>query len=385
VRPIIRNAQKRIVHTEPLFAINKMKTRLTQIALDDLTDGFTGRDGMEGYNPDKQIKLYELNRDFVWNEVMQTGLIVSVLTGYPIPPITTCNGYIVDGGNRTTTLWRFKNGLFSVALDGVEQTYETVSGNRELSKLWDKCQVPIVEITEATSDNISDIYQNLNNGVKLTIGQLLENRKHIPVVDAALSIIGRSQNNSQYPHRELTNRVWNKVFGKSKTRTEVAFAFQLLVGTMYGPHFFHTSFSRHVEDILTKRATAVDFTRLGTLLAILDEVDPDNAVPRAKKSICFRKFAGAMIHDMGDPNHETNKNCPPMPADEFKTKWQAMFLKAYNVLEAKHLKAIFEVGVDRARNDTRIKAVSKNVQKFLDGTLEAESVDGSVHESDEEY
>ncbi len=369
------------MHTEPLFAINKMKTRLTQIALDDLIDGFTGRDGMEGYNPDKQIKLYELNRDFVWNEDMQTGLIVSVLTGYPIPPITTCNGYIVDGGNRTTTLWRFKNGLFSVALDGVEQTYETVSGNRELSKLWDKCQVPIVEITEATSDNISDIYQNLNNGVKLTIGQLLENRKHIPVVDAALSIIGRSQNNSQYPHRELTNRVWNKVFGKSKTRTEVAFAFQLLVGTMYGPHFFHTSFSRHVEDILTKRATAVDFSRLGTLLAILDEVDPDNVVPRGKKSICFRKFAGAMIHDMAMV-YDTNTL---MSLDEMKKKWQAMFYQAYNVLETKHLKTIFEVGTDRANNDTRIKAVSINVQKFLDGKLELKSENGSVAESEDEY
>lgn len=353
-----------------------MRTRLTQISLDDLVDGFTGRDGMEGYDPDKQIKLYELNRDFVWDLTMQEGLLTSVLTGYPIPPITTCNGFIVDGGNRTTTLWRFKNGLFSVKLNGVDQTYETVSNNRDLSKLWDKCQVPVVEITEATSDNISDIYQNLNNGVKLTIGQLLENRKHIPIVDAALSIINRSQNNAQYPHRELTNRVWNKVFRKSKTRTEVAFAFQLLVGTMYGPHYFHTSFSRHVEEILTRRATAVDFTRLGSLLAMLDEVDPDNAVSRAKKSICFRKFAGAMIHDMWDTS---------MSMDDMKKKWQTMFHQAYNALETRHLKAFYNVGNDRANNFSRIKTVSKNVEKFLDGKLELETTDGSVGDSEEEY
>lgn len=352
-----------------------MRTRLTQISLDDLVDGFTGRDGMEGYDPDKPIKLYELNRDFVWHSVMQEGLIRSILTGYPIPPITTCNGFIVDGGNRTTTLWRFKNEQFSVQLNGVDQTYETVSNNRDLSKLWDKCQVPVVEITEATSDNISDIYQNLNNGVKLTFGQLLENRKHIPIVDAALSIICRSQNNAQYPHRELTNRVWNKTFGKSKTRTEVAFAFQLLVGTMYGPHYFHTSFSRHVEEILKDRATSVDFTRLGTLLAILDEVDAENAVSRAKKSICFRKFAGAMVHDMWDTS---------MSAKDMKKKWQEMFHRAYNVLETKHLKAFYEVGNDRANNFSRLKTVSKNVQKFLDGKLELDSVEGSVHESDEE-
>jgi hypothetical protein len=263
-----------------------------------------------------------------------------------------------------------------VKLNGVDQKYETISNNRDLSKLWDKCQVPVVEITEATSDNISDIYQNLNNGVKLTIGQLLENRKHIPIVDAALSILGRSQNNAQYPHRELTNRVWNKTFYKSKTRTEVAFAFQLLVGTMYGPHYFHTSFSRHVEDILTKRATVVDFTRLGTLLAILDEVDPENVVPRNKKSICFRKFAGAMIHDMWDTS---------MSVADMKNKWQAMFHQAYNVLETKNLKVFYQVGNDRANNFSRIKTVSKNVEKFLDGKLEMQSVDESVDGSDEEY
>jgi hypothetical protein len=74
-----------------------------------------------------------------------------------------------------------------------------------------------------------------------------------------------------------------------------------------------------------------------------------------------------------------------MSLDEVKRKWQEMFRQAYNVLETKNLKAIFEVGTDRAKNDTRIKAVSINVQKFLDGNLEVQSFNGSVDESDEEH
>jgi hypothetical protein len=360
------------------FEINKMKASFTQKSLDDFIDGFTGRDGMPGYDCDKPIKLYELNRDFVWGPDLQTGLITSILTGYPIPPITTCNGFIVDGGNRITTLWRFKNGHFSVKLNGVEQKYESVSNNRELSKLWNKCQILIVEITEATSDNISDIYENLNKGKQLTIGQLLENRQHIPIVDAALSIIGRSQNNAQYPHRELTNRVWNSVFRKSKTRTEVGFAFQLLVGTMYGPEYFHTSFPIYVDTILMKhdKSSTVDFNNLGILLSIVDKADPDKLVNQEKKSSCFRKLAGAMVYDMYDES---------MSTEVMKRKWQTMFKKAYNILEVKQLQVFYDVGNDRANNLTRLRCVSKNVEKFLDGNLKLDGIDGSVADSDEEY
>jgi hypothetical protein len=353
-----------------------MRTRLTQISVEDAASGFTGREGMKGYDPTKPYKLYELNRDFVWDDTRQEGFIISILAGYPIPPILICNGSIVDGGNRITTLWRFKNNQFSVKINGVDYTYETLSSNRELIRMWDKSQVPIVEGTEATNDDISNIYQNWNSGVKLLIGQLLENRKHIPIVNAALSIIGRAQDNSIYPYRDLTSRVWNKIFTKTKNRTEIAFAFQLLVGTMYGPHHFHTSFERHVQDILiTEKASKVDFTRLGILLEMIDDVDPENVVPRTRKSLCFRKFAGAIIHDMWDDS---------MPILVLRQKWTEMFRKAYNVLEKEHLKCIFDVGTDRAKNDTRIKAVSINVQKFLDGKLEMQIADSSTVDSEEE-
>lgn len=358
-----------------------MRIRLTQISVDDAASGFTGREGMGGYDPTKPYKLYELNRDFIWPLELQQGLIGAIFTGYPIPPILICNGFIVDGGNRITTIWRFKNNQFSVKINGVDYTYESISTNRELIRMWDKCQIPVEEVNEATNDNISQIYENRNKGIKLTHGQLIENRKHIPIVNAALSIIGRAEDNSIYPYRELTSRVWNKVFAKSKTRTEIAFAFQLLVGTMYGPHCFHTSFQRHVEQILTTdKANNVDFTRLGIMLEIIDEVDPENVVARPRKSLSFRKFAGAIIHDMGDPKEEKSQ----MPVHELKRKWQEMFRRAYNELEAKDLKLIFEVGTDRGKSDTRIKTVSINVQKFLNGELIHTNFEEQTVDSDEE-
>jgi hypothetical protein len=353
-----------------------MRNSFTTYSLDYLVDGFTGREGMKGYNSEKPIKLYELNRDFVWDDDTQEGLIVSILTGYPIPTITVCNGAIVDGGNRTTTLWRFKNNEFNVKIDGVEYDYETMLSNRNISRKWDGCQVPIQVITEATSDEISNIYENLNKGKPLSFGQLLENRKHVTFVDAALSIINKSQNNAQYPYRELTSKVWNKTFKKSKTRTEIAFAFQLLAASMYGPNHFKTSFSHHVGHILiTEKSQIVDFTNLGKILAMLNEVDPDNIIPRAKKSFCFRKFAGVIIHDMWDQT---------LSSEDFKKKWKKMFDKAYNDLEDKNIRVLFNIGTERATSGTRLKAISDRVQSFLDGKLDLGISDGSIYESDED-
>jgi hypothetical protein len=349
-----------------------MKSRLTQISLDDLVSGFTGREGMSNYDETKPIKLYELNRDFVWHIEMQQRLIESILQGYPISPLTTCNGFIVDGGNRTTTLWRFKNNEFKVNISDIEYDYSDISNNRNLSRMWDKCQVPVVEITDANSDQISNIYENLNMAVKLSIGQLLENRKHIPLVDGALSIINRSKNNSQYPYREVTNRVWNSKFGKSKGRTEIAFAFQLLVGTMYGPENFHTSFNRHVEFAL-KDEKQPNFRKLGSMLEMLDEVDPNNTIPRAKKSICFRKFAGAIVYDMYK-----------MASVDYKKKWQTFFKDAYTELNNKQLKDLCDTKTSRANNDLRLKALSENVQSFLNGTFEFTFTEESLVDSDDE-
>lgn len=332
-----------------------MDVKISQKSLDSLVDGFTGRDDMEGYDSSKQYKLYELNRDFVWDESMQTNLIQSILTGYPIPAITMCNGCIIDGGNRLTTLWLFKNNKFKVSLNGIEYDYDGVCNSRDVVRAWDRCQVPLVEINNSTFDQISQIYENLNKGVRLTIGQLLENRKHKPLVDSALAIINKSKDNSQFPYRELVNRVWNSRIRNTKSRSEIAFAFQLLMGTMHGPNHFHNSFMKYVP-LLTAEDQNPNFDNLHFILTMIDEVDPDNSIPRKKKSECFRRLIGAIIYDLFT-----------MDRTDVKVKWQAMFSQAYNVLPPEQFRAIFEVGTARAKSDTKLQAISQNVAKIVRG------------------
>lgn len=350
-----------------------MEVNLTQKTIDVIVDNFTGRDDMEGYDANKSMKLYELNRDFVWSKEMLPNFIESILKGFPIPAITLCNGKIIDGGNRITTLWLFKNNKFDVKMNGEEYNYSRLCETRDLIRKWDRCQIPIVDIVNANLEDISQIYENLNKGVKLSTGQLLENRKFKPIVDSALSIIGRSTNNSQFPYRELVNRVWNSRIRKTKTRTEISFAFQLLVGTMHGHIYFTNSFPKLVHYVTAEDQHA-DFSKLHFILTMIDEVDPENLIDRRKKSECFRKLVGAIIYDTS-----------VMTKDDVKAKWQKTFRLCYTVITTEQFKALFDIGSARGIADSRLEKISSNVTKYLNGELlvRKDSEEQTTYDSEE--
>ena len=357
--------------------MSEIKTEFTTSDLDDYMSNFAGREDMEGYDNTKTYSIYEYNRDFVWSVQMRISFILNILLGFPISPITLCNNAIIDGGNRTTTLWLFYKNKFKVAIGSEEYDYDTMLQNRELSKRWYKCKVPLVKISNATPEQKAHIFENLNKGVRLTLGQLLENRKYRLIVDSALSIIRRGTN--QFPHRELINRVWTKEFKKSKSRCEVAFAFQLLIGSMYGPQHFHGIYEKYVN-FISQDSHRPDYTNLHFILTVVDEADPENIVPRKKKSECFKRFAGAMIYDLFT-----------MKKDDMKTKWKTMFDKAYNVITRDEFKALFNVvGNDRAKSETIMQSISKNVQAFLDegkidtANVDAQSVDDDFEEESDD-
>lgn len=351
-----------------------MNTEYTQKNIEGLLSTFAGRIGMENYDETKPLKIAECNRDFVWDDVLQEKLIKSILEGYPIPAITICNGTIVDGGNRLTTLWLFRNGHLQVKLDdGSIVNYEAMCENRGLVRRWDACYIPQVVVSNATYDQVSQIYQNLNQGKSLTFGQILENRSRRPFVKVGLSMIG--YNNDPFELRELVDRVWYKPSAKpkkTKTRGEIAFAYQIIRATEYGPAHFNTNMMEHIDFIMSNN-TVPTLSNLKWILETLNEVDPTNSIQRGKKKDCFKRFIGAIIYDL----------FTSMPKEDIKEKWQALFRKVYNVLSKKQLSKLVDVGVKRANNSLRIEQLSKNVSKYLEtGYISGESENSSDTEEE---
>lgn len=329
-----------------------MNTTFHTTTIEDFLDNFAGRRGMQNYDESKNIKISECNRDFVWKSDMQQSFICSILHGFPIPAICITNGQIVDGGNRSTTLWLFRNGAFKVKLhpDADPINYSEMCLDRTLTRKWDSAIIPHQNITNASHEQFAQIYENLNKGIQLTFGQLLENRKYCPWVAMAESMIGRG--NGVYLDIDLLHRVWTNGFKKTKHRRELGLAFQVLVGAERGPTHFHLSFSEHLPLIMGD--TPPTTQNLRNILMMLAGCNPDQTVSAKKKKEIFHKFIGAIIHDMHT-----------MTRSDWKIKWSTFIPQAYTSLSESTIKRIINVGTLRASSSSRIEGVSANVARFM--------------------
>ncbi len=341
-----------------------MNTTFQTTTIGDFLDNFAGRRGMSGYDDTKSIKIAECNRDFVWPASMQKDFICSILQGFPIPAMCITNGQIVDGGNRSTTLWLFRNNEFTITMHGAELTYDRMCEDRTLTRRWDSAVIPQQIITNATPDQFAQIYENLNKGIRLTFGQLLENRRYRPWVSMAESMIG-----SGYPDADLIHFVWSSRFKKTKNRSDLGFAFKLLAGAERGPSHFHTSFPDHIPLIMSEVAPTTQ--KLKKVLEMMASCDPHGTISAKKKKDIFQKFIGAILYDF----HTLSESA-------WKEKWTEFIVDAYNTLSDSDIKTVLNVGNQRASISSQIAGIAENVWRFLSGELQGEGAD--AHSSDEE-
>jgi hypothetical protein len=345
-----------------------MNTVHTTRAIEDYLNDFAGRPDMAGYDETKRIKIAEENRDFVWESEMWKKLIVSILTGFPIPMMVVCDDRLMDGGNRSTVLMKWMNNEFEVTIGNWTGNYAAMTPS--LIARWNRCSIPMTIITNATPEERSQIYENYNSGKIMTAGQLLWNRKYLPLVSAAVDMIGRGNN---FPLAGVMHQVWKRNWKKTKTLNELATAYSILVASMFGPDYFHTKFHVHIDRMLATREDEVDLTNLRFICEVLLGADPDSHVNPKKKEAVFKKFIGAMIYDVHN-----------MPRDVFAEKWRAFCDIAYTTMTPEQEKVLVDVGVSRATNYSRIQCLSQNVTEFLNGNLNENPTgnDGDSTDSD---
>jgi hypothetical protein len=347
-----------------------MRINHTTSAIEHFLTDFAGRPEMPGYDENKSITIAEENRDFVWPPEMWVAFIISIFSGFPIPNIVICDNKIMDGGNRSTVLKKWRQNEFTVKFGEWEGNYDAMTP--AIAAQWNRCSMPMTIITNATRDERSQIYENYNKGKVLTPGQSLWNRSVRPLVAVALSLIGRG--NAQFPFADLIHSVWRRKWKKTPTLGELAFAFQIIVGSMFGPNSFHKMFHLHLNHILTVTAEQIDLSNLRFICETIQSADPQNHVNAKKKEDIFKKFIGSMIYDIH-----------MMPRDTFAQKWRTFCSQAYTDITKEQLKTLIDVGTDRANNQSRIQRLSQKVTTFLAGNVVAagEPVDYDSDDSDD--
>lgn len=338
------------------MSTTKMNTQHTTQSIEDFLDVFGGRASMEGYNPEKKVQIAEENREFVWPQNMQEELIISIFRGFAIPLMVICDDQLMDGGNRATTLMLWRQNKFTVKFGEWEGNYDAMVQHPTLAGRWNRCVIPMTLISNATKEERSQIYENYNKGIVLTFGQRLYNRKSCMLVATALQLIGRGT--SDFEFKELLSNVWQSKWRKTKTLTEVGFAYEVIVSSMFGPQYYHTKFHLHLDKIL--KTDAIDLANLKFMCEVIQLADPENAIDKKKKASLFRKFIGAMIYDF---------HSGEVSRENFTEKWTLFYRKAYVNLTSEQLKSIIDVKTDRGDNLSRVRRLSINVSTYLDGTL----------------
>jgi hypothetical protein len=336
--------------------MTRMITRHTTQSIEDFLDDFAGRVGMEGFNPEKKVHVAEENRDFVWPQKMQEELIISIFQGFAIPLMVICDDQLMDGGNRATSLMLWRQNKFTVKFGDWEGNYDAMVQHPTLAGRWNRCVIPMTLIHNATKEERSQIYENYNKGIVLSFGQRLLNRSRCKSVATALQMLGRGT--SEFELKELLSNVWQSKWRKTKTLTELGFAYQVLISSMFGPEYFHTKFHLHLDKIL--KTEVIDLANLKFICEVIQSADTENAIDKKKKASLFKKFIGAMIYDF---------HSGEISRENFAEKWTLFYRKAYLNLTNDQLKTIIDVKTDRGDNLSRVRRLSINVSTYLDGTL----------------
>jgi hypothetical protein len=367
--PFLKRIRSAPPGNEPIAKMTKTITYTTMTVPDYLTK-FSGRLGIghdDIYDRMKPIKIAESNRDYVWCKVigLQEDFIRTILTKDAVPTFLICNNKVIDAGNRSTLLWLFHNNKIMVD----DMTFNDLP--RELFGNWSGCPMPFTIIEGATQEEMDEYYEKFNKGVVLTFGQKLENRASYPLIAMANSMIGRGGN---FPFSDLYRRVFQQAWKKTDGRSELAFAFQVLVASTFGRTKFNTKFTEHIDLIKNTTADKIDLSNLRMLCEIIDSADPNRTAPKPKKRAAFKKFIPAMIYDAGGG----------MPVDVLSAKWSQFFSDAYTTLTKEQLKSLVDVGTARAKTFGRIGAVSVKVQEYLDTRIVPIADDDVVENDDED-
>jgi len=255
---------------------------------------------------DAMVTVPDYQRDYVWKGEKQKNLLDTVFSGYPIPAILVTQDHmnrysIQDGQQRLETFFRYYN---SEIQDKDGMSFAGLSDEKK--RVFLSYKVPIIDITGASRDDESTIYDRLNQGMALSHGEKFHNRRSTLIVALterllltngvglhalATSVFGDYLATSDLRHKNLENAV------------------AYVAGAALGSSYITTSYDKLASNLDGVRLTdgtlqpideAAVERRLRTLLEIYqsaDEVQPTTTKMK-KAQWKIGRYSGFILHSI---------------------------------------------------------------------------------------
>lgn len=169
-----------------------MKAELKHYTVDEVTSGFVYNElegkGLYGLSG-KLVIQPEYQRNYIYgNTPKEVAVIESLLKGYPLGLIyfnvlDDCTLEVLDGQQRITSVGRFVTGKFAIKLDGKEQTFSSLSPEKQ--QLIRDSEL-LVYLCEGSEAEIKEWFEVINiAGIPLNDQELLNAVYSGPFVTAA--------------------------------------------------------------------------------------------------------------------------------------------------------------------------------------------------------
>ncbi len=307
-----------------------------------------------------------------WKTAKQEAFIDSIMRNFPIPNII-CNRdadgrlALYEGRHRTETLWRFANGH----LKWNGKSYAELTDIERYQ--FNEHTLLLLVIQDATLDQLSEVFERLNNGAPLSDSDKFWNRRHTPLVKLTLEVV--------LTHAGL-RRVWGDV--DMNNRRQLANYVGLTAGIVLDSNCFTSSYMRlheHLElDGKTyEESKAVLEAWLEVLVNFYEEANTRFPATKRKELSKYRKigFINAyLLTDLwncGSDDMTTEHAC--------KEKWLTLIGHLRNPQTAKAAAAALATKGAQNLTETKIATVIEQVEAYFRGEFRGE---GSVEDSDEE-
>lgn len=324
------------------------------------------------------VPIYQ--RDYVWKGDKQKNLLDTVFSGYPIPAILVTQDHmnrysIQDGQQRLETFFRYYNGEIQDK-DGLSFT----GLSDEKKRAFLNYKIPIIDITGASRDDESTIYDRLNQGMALSHGEKFHNRRSTLIVGLterllmtngvglnplATSVFGDYLGTSDLRHKNLENAI-AYVAGAALGSSYITTSYDKLASNLDGIRLADGTLQPINEGLVEQR--------LRTLLEIYqsaDEVQPTTAKMK-KAQWKIGRYSGFILHSI-----ILNDNDPEI-LDHIKETW-IEFLRRDRLNGTGFL---ITLGMIRGGNITldRLKKSYVNFERMMEGIWG----DGAGDQSDSE-
>ena len=319
----------------------------------------------------------EHQREYVWPPAKQKLLIESVFKGYPIPSIMVTeddrNRYSLnDGQQRMETFWRYFTGEFAVNGHRFEEL------NEDEKRTFLEYKVPIVDTTGATRDQEMEIYDLLNQGVALSHGEKLWNRRSKPLVDMAERLFLKPGSGL---HAQAVEVFGDYLSGEDKRHARIANAVAYVAGAAYGSEKTSTSYAKLWDVLEDDNGQPPDEARAVYILRkLLDVYRSADVVrrPTARKAISQWKigtFSAYILHSI-----LVTENDPEQWANVRATWVQFLIRSRQNV----NLEARLYRGTTKSSNITfeKCKKIHENILDMMNRGFDVG--DGVAEDSGEE-